>query len=364
MNEILARSTSMTANEINAQLARLKEEQPQIRARNAAAELGISEGELIAAKVGKEAIRLSDDAEAILKDAVALREVMALTRNESCVHERKGIYEKPSFFTHGPMRTGLFVNPDIDLRLFMSHWCFSFAVSEPTKAGHRKSIQFFDKAGEAVHKIFLTNKSNEVAYDDLVTKHRHAAQASTIETEPYTPKEAERPDEEIDWPEFRNAWEGLKDVHDFFPLLRKFNVAREQAFRNVGSHLALELENGAARKVLELARDSDCEIMVFVGNRGCIQIHTGPVKKLVEHGHWYNVLDPQFNLHLSEADIARSWATRKPTEDGIVTAVEIFNAEGEAIVTFFGKRKPGEPELELWREIVAKLSPKEVPHVA
>jgi putative hemin transport protein len=364
MNEILTRNDPLTAEEINARLARLKEEQPQIRARNAAEELGISEGDLIAAKVGNEAVRLSDDPEAILKDVVALREVMALTRNESCVHERKGIYEKPSFFTHGPMRTGLFVNPDIDLRLFMSHWTYCFAVSEQTKAGPRKSIQFFDKAGQAIHKIYLTNKSNEVAYDDLVTKHRNAKQASTIETEPYAPKEAERPDSEIDWPEFRSAWEGLQDVHDFFPLLRKFKVAREQAFRNVGSHLALELENGAARKVLELAAETKCEIMVFVGNRGCIQIHTGPVKKLVEHGHWYNVLDPQFNLHLSEADIARSWTTRKPTEDGIVTAVEIFDAQGEAIVTFFGKRKPGEPELELWREIVAQLTPKEVTNVA
>ncbi|MCR9213723.1 MAG: hemin-degrading factor [Proteobacteria bacterium] len=364
MNEILSRDGSPTADEINARHARLKEESPQIRARNAAVELGISEGDLLAAKVGKGATRLVDDAEAVLKDIVALREVMALTRNESCVHERKGIYENPSFFTHGPMRTGLFVNPDIDLRLFMPHWIFIFAVSEPTKSGNRKSLQFFDKEGQAIHKVYLTHKSNEAAYDDLVTKHRHPKQATSIEIEPYPSREPETPDSEIDWPAFRTAWEELQDTHDFFPLLRKFKVTREQAFRNVGPHLALELDNGAARKVLELAGDTNCEIMVFVGNRGCIQIHTGPVKKLVEHGHWYNVLDPMFNLHLSEADISHSWATRKPTEDGIVTAVEVFDAQGEAIVTFFGKRKPGEPELVLWRQIVDQLTPKEGSDVA
>ena len=364
MNEALPIRRSLSAKEINIRLARLKEEQPEIRARNAAAEIGISEGELLATKVGKEATRLADDPEAILKEVESLGEVMALTRNEHCVHERKGIYEKPSFFTHGPMRTGLFVNPDIDLRLFMSHWAYNFAVSEPSKVGLRKSLQFFDKSGQVIHKIYVTNKSNEAAYDDLVAKHRHTSQTSTIEVEHYAPKTAEKSDTEIDWDKFGAEWEGLKDVHDFFPLLRKFKVDREQAFRNVGSHLALELENGAARNVLELAVKADCEIMVFVGNRGCIQIHTGPVKKLVEHGSWYNVLDPKFNLHLNEEDIARSWVTRKPTEDGIVTAVEIFNSDGELIVTFFGKRIPGDPELELWREIVAQLTPKEVANVA
>jgi putative hemin transport protein len=364
MNEVTARRVSLSIEEIIARYARLKEKHPQIRARNAAAELGISEGELLASTVGTNAIRLTDDPEAILKDIVALREVMALTRNESCVHERHGVYEKPSFFQHGPMKTGLFVNPDIDLRLFMSHWVFSFAVSEPTKTGNRKSIQFFDKSGQAIHKVYLTNKSSEAAYDDLVAKHRHVMQATTLEIEDYASGEVEIPDSQIDWTGFRAAWEGLQDTHDFFPLLRKYKISREQAFRNVGTNLALEVENGAARKILELSRETNCEIMVFVGNRGCIQIHTGQVKKLVEHGRWYNVLDPKFNLHLSEADIAHSWVTRKPTEDGIVTAVEIFDVRGDAIVTFFGKRKPGQPELKLWREIVEKLSPREVADVA
>ncbi|USG59539.1 hypothetical protein NBZ79_10095 [Sneathiella marina] len=364
MNKSLQLKPSLSAEEINTWLARLKSDQPEIRARNAAAEIGISEGELLAAKVGQEVTRLSDDPEKILREIADLDEVMALTRNEHCVHERMGIYENPSFFQHGSMKTGLFVNPDIDLRLFMSHWAYGFAVAEPSKLGIRKSLQFFDKSGQAIHKIYLTNKSNEVAYDDLVAKHRHATQTTTIEIESYPPKSEEKPDSEIDWDTFRASWENLKDTHDFFPLLRKFNVDREQAFRNVGPHLALELDNSAARNVLDLAMASECEIMVFVGNRGCIQIHTGIVKKLVEHGSWYNVLDPKFNLHLNEEDIARSWVTRKPTEDGIVTAVEIFDTTGELIVTFFGKRKPGDPELELWREIVAKLPAKEVANVA
>ncbi|WP_025897980.1 hemin-degrading factor [Sneathiella glossodoripedis] len=342
-------------NELAQRYADLKAEKPDLRIRNAAVELGVSEGELLASGVGPKIIRLRNEPEKILTEIQKLGEVMALTRNESCVHERKGVYENPKFFTHGQMKTGLFVNPDIDLRLFMTHWSHCFAVSEQSKAGERHSVQFFDKSGTAIHKIYLTNKSEKSAFDSLVDDFRSDDQSRLMEIEAYAEKAAEKPDEEIDWDGFRNAWENLKDTHDFFPMLRKFGVGREQGFRKIGEDFAKQVGTNAARTVLEKARDYNCEIMVFVGNRGCIQIHTGPVKKLVEFDNWFNVLDPMFNLHLDESKIASSWVTRKPTEDGIVTALEVFDAEGEIIATFFGKRKPGESELELWRDIISEI---------
>lgn len=364
----MSQTTVAIKNEIDSNLkARyesLKQEQPNIRIRNLAEQLDVSEGELLALSVGETATRLVDEPQEILKSAYLLGEVMALTRNDDCVHERKGIYENAQFFEHGRMKQGLFVNPDIDLRLFMSQWQFCFAVNEETKSGPRKSLQFFDKAGVAIHKIYLTTKSNEFEFDLLVKNFTAIKQEQFINIEAYEPKAADKPDDEIDWDGFRNSWKKLKDTHDFFPMLKKFKVGREQGLRRVGNDLAYEVNNDASRQVLELARDKQCEIMVFVGNRGCIQIHTGTVNKLVEHENWYNVLDPMFNLHLSEDNVARSWVTKKPTEDGIVTALEVFDKNSELIVTFFGKRKPGIPELELWREIINAIPAKENSHAA
>lgn len=343
----------------------LKVQNPKMRALDAAKELGTSESELLASRVGEDATRLIDDPEAILKAIEPLGYVMALTRNASCVHERKGIYSNVSFEKHGPMSIGLFVNPDIDLRLFMSHWKFCFAAAEGTDgAGPRKSLQFFDKAGVALHKVYLTPKSNEAEYDKLVENFKAPEQPTTISTEAYPAKKADRADSEIDWKGVRETWENLKDTHDFYPMLMKYKVGREQAHRKVGQDFAYAVDNNSSRRILDLARDKECEIMVFVGNRGCIQIHTGPVKKLMEYGPWYNVMDPIFNLHLKQDAIAHSWVTRKPTVDGIVTALEIFDKQGELIATFFGKRKPGIPELELWREIVAEIPALEVADAA
>jgi putative hemin transport protein len=38
-----------------------------------------------------------------------------------------------------------------------------------------------------------------------------------------------------------------------------------------------------------------------------------------------------------------------------VTSLELFAAEGREIGLLFGKRKPGQLELEAWRELVARL---------
>lgn len=340
------------------QLEQQRQQNPDMRIREIANKLMVTEAELVACQGEPVATRLTSDAQAILNDIEKLGEVMALTRNDSCVHERKGVYENPQFFAHGKMSTGLFVNPDIDLRLFMAHWAHIFAVQEDTKAGPRRSIQFFDKSGEALHKIYLTNHSNDSEFETLVAKYKGEDQTSDLELETYPEAAPTKDDSEVNWERFRTEWENLKDTHDFFPMLRKFKVDREQAFRKVGDDFAYEISNLGARRAMEIAAGNGCEIMVFVGNRGCIQIHTGTVNKLVDHGPWFNVLDPKFNLHLNEDKIARTWVTKKPTVDGLVTAVEIFAEDGSIIATLFGKRKPGEPELDLWREIVNQLPGK------
>jgi putative hemin transport protein len=96
-------------------------------------------------------------------------------------------------------------------------------------------------------------------------------------------------------------------------------------------------------------------IMVFVGNKGMLQIHTGEVRNVVDARGWLNVLDPDFNLHVREEAIAQSWIVRKPTVDGTVTALECFDANGNQLVQLFGKRKPGIPELEEWRTLAQHI---------
>lgn len=348
----LNKTPDRTPAQLAAAWAELREAEPKLRIRDAAARLGTSEAELLATRMpdGVTGLRQGSWKE-IIGSAGSLNEVMALTRNEHCVHERHGVYGELT----GNGHVGLINGEDIDLRIFFGPWRHGFAVVEQTGGKPRHSLQFFDGQGAAVHKIYATGKTDMAAWQALVTRFTAETQDPAITIAAAPAKAAPKADAEIDSARLRAEWAALKDTHDFFPLLRRHKAAREQALRLAGSDFAVRIDNGATRRMLQAAADSGLPIMVFTGNHGMIQIHSGPVKKLVATGPWFNILDPMFNLHLRDTAVVSSWVVRKPTDDGIVTSLELFDAEGELVVSFFGKRKPGVPELPQWRELVESL---------
>jgi len=345
--------------DLAARWSRLRGEQPTLRIRDAATTLGVSEAELVALCIGNEGVGttatpLAADWRSILSEMPSVGRVMCLTRNEHCVHERHGRFEDVQ--VTGPH--GLVLGPDIDLRLFLGSWKHGFAVREPLKLGNqqgeRLSLQVFDGAGEAVHKIYATEETDRPAFDALIARHRAAAPAELAVT-PRAADTTDRPDSEIDIEGLRQAWREMKDTHEFFGMLGKFKVGRVQALRLVGEEFARELPSRALRSAMEAASAGGTPIMIFVGSGGCIQIHSGPINRLVEVHGWFNVLDPAFNLHLREAGVARVFSVRKPTDDGVVTSMEAFCNRDRNILLMFGARKPGKPELEPWRNIVARI---------
>ena len=353
---MLATTSEHTAGALAGRWRQFRQENPKMRIRDAARVLGTSEAELVATGCGNTAQRLRSEWPELLKALPALGRVMALTRNDQCVHERHGAYLDVS--VTGMM--GLVLGPDIDLRLFLSSWRHAFAVTEQTGHGERRSIQIFDQTGTAVHKIYATEETDADAFTALVTRFRHDDQRPAVAIEPPPAAAVPRSDSEIDVAALRDTWSKLEDTHDFFGMLRRLKVERTQAFRLAGAEFARPLRLDAARAVLEGASASEMPIMIFVGNRGCIQIHTGPIERLVPTHGWLNVLDPAFNLHLREAGVARVFSVRKPTSDGVVTSLELFDAEDEMIATLFGKRKPGENERADWRGFAEAMARESV----
>jgi len=342
------------------QVFHLARSERRARHRDIAKELQISEGELLAAHVGSfnaeespmQATRLRAPWPDLMQQMASLGTVLALTRNESCVHEKVGTYGKAS--VQG--QVGLLLGT-IDLRAFYSHWAHGFAVSERLADGAvQRSLQFFDPAGEAVHKIFLRPESDLAAYGELVQRLRSEDQDSGLVPVAAKPEPVEKPDAQIDVAAFRQEWASLRDTHDFFGLLQRHSLTRTQALRLADPEFAQALPLSSAHEALSRAAQEGVSIMVFVGNPGMIQIHSGPVQRVEVMGPWVNVLDPGFNLHLREDHIASAWIVRKPTVDGLVCSLEFFDAQGRTIAMMFGERKPGQAERCDWRALLESLA--------
>ncbi|MFC6377072.1 hemin-degrading factor [Tatumella sp. JGM118] len=325
----------------------LKAEHPGSYARDLAKMMGISEAELIQARAD-EAQPLRADFPALLEALQSVGEIKSITRNEYAVHEQTGTFDHLHIGPHA----GLVLNPrHLDLRFFLAQWHSVFSLQEQSARGERHSIQVFDRHGEAVIKIYATGHTDQAAWQQLITAFRQPEPAMLSVSQAPAPAFAEQ----IDAPLIEQEWREMTDVHQFFRLLSRHNISRQQAFAAVSDDLACRVDAGALAQLLTLAQDAGNEIMIFVGNRGCTQIFTGPVEKVEPMKGWLNIFNPRFTLHLQDKQIAESWITRKPTVDGHVTSLELFAADGTQIAQLYGQRSEGQPEQTLWRQQIESL---------
>lgn len=331
----------------------LKESEPQLRIRDAATKLGVTEAQLLATGIGANVIRLTDNFTEQLEEFPKLGRVMSLTRSEGCVLEHKGPFQKIDMMEAGPHKIATVIGP-IEQRVFFAGWKFGFAVTTETPRGTMRSLQYFDKAGGAVMKVYLQEKSIPEAYEELVNNNIAADQSAELELEAFpTPEYISK--EELDFERFTKDWETMKDTHDFFGMLRKYKLNRQDAVKWIDDKWAYEIDRLSARKIVQTAAEIKLPIMIFAGNKGNIQIHQGKVQTVRQMGDWLNVLDPDFNMHLNENVVDKAYVVHKNTEDGLVSAVELFDKEGEMVAQFFGLRKPGLPQKPEWKTLVDSL---------
>ncbi|WP_407207628.1 hematinate-forming heme oxygenase ChuS [Citrobacter portucalensis] len=330
----------------------LKKENPGKYARDIAGLMNISEAELTFARVGHDAWRLRGEVREILSALEAVGETKCICRNEYAVHEQVGAFTNQHLNGHA----GLVLNPRaLDLRLFLNQWASTFHISETTAHGERQSIQFFDHQGDALLKVYTTQNTLVEEWAALLTRFIFtenpplALQPANNSAPAAVTVDAQTVDQE---------WRAMTDVHQFFGLLKRHELTRQQAFNLVGDDLACKVSNSALAQLLDTARQDGNEIMVFVGNRGCVQIFTGVIEKLVPMKGWLNIFNPTFTLHLLEESVAETWVTRKPTADGHVTSLELFAADGTQIAQLYGQRTEGEPEQTQWRAQIDALTPK------
>lgn len=359
-------STRVVAETLVKSWERWKEEHPGGRARDAARDLGVSEGDLVAAQCGGPSIRLDGRWTELIGDLEPVGPLMGLTRNDGCVIEREGVYRNVHF--HGSM--GQLTGSDIDLRIFLRNWTHGFATRVSTPKGELESLQFFDSSGMAIHKIYRREATNGAEWDALIdryssadqsiglgfasTSDASAARESSVPTEA-VPRLATIVDSPQDEAAFLADWEGMKDTHEFVPLLRRYRLNRLSALRIAAGRYSRQVRLSSALEIFTEVSRQKRRCMVFVGNPGCLQIHSGPVDRVIDTRGWLNVMDPGFNLHLHRDQATEAFVVVKPTESGPVTSLEIFGGDVEPLVLLFSYRKGGEEEERWWAEHLATV---------
>ena len=329
----------------------LRAEEPSLRARDAAARLGVSEAELLATRTDVEVSRLDGPWDRLVGGLSRLGPVMALTRNDHAVHEKVCRFERVTVCSG----VGQTLGDDLDLRVFFDHWHYGFAVTESLPNRARRSLQFFDAAGTAIHKVYLRGNRGTDAFSALARKHRHAGSmpGQAASGEATRLQLSGRNSDPSRLPDRRFSPEHHDDEHGLF---RGPAADRVEFFRSAPGYAARRVPDDSFQVSLRHAAETGLPVTLVVGNLGAVQVHAGPVRRLKQVGPWFNVLDPGFSLHLRTGGIAAAWVLQAPPRNGVAISLEIFAADGCEIARLSGGSGTGHEQASEWEALVASLS--------
>lgn len=336
--------------ELKQRWQQLVEENPRTRIRDAAETLNVSEMELLATDIPQKVLQLDGDFKALMQRLTEVGKVMSLVRNEIAVHELSSVYPALKFNRNPQVGVAM---EAIDLRIHFNEYCYAFAVRTPQGKSELRSIQFFDKSGQALQKIYLKNQEHIELWDDIVENFKAPQQQTSFEL--IKSEAGSKSFVDIDVAKFKRAWELMRDVHDVSRIIQRFEISRHEAVSLVGEPYARKVATESINKLIENVRQTELTCFVFVGNKGVTQIYSGGFQNTVEMGAWMNVLDPDFNLHVLNSAVKDVWVVKKPTRNGVVTSLEVYDINGKICLQFAPTNARDAEESAEWRSLLDQL---------
>ncbi len=244
--------------------------------RAAAAKLGMSEAELIAAGCGRFVTRLLPDALALLRSLPGLGEIKAVVRNPAAVIERAGTVQGVEANGVGAI---LVEADNFEMVCEIAQWKKGFALREDSTRGRglKLSVQFFTAEGTSAAKFFLRPGGDVQAFAQLV-----GALASPDESS----------QESID----------ATAVEFSLPLQQRLAPTAP----------------GALLAFLQTAAQSRQALTFVARNRAACLSTSKTIERVKrsDRGGWVNVLDDEMDIHLHDDGIRYLRPVADPDADG------------------------------------------------
>ena len=303
------------------------------------------------------ATRLNGDFAPLMQRLAALGNLTEVTRNPSALLEKDNV------------SGALYVNNEIELapaeamhlRIFYPQWEHGYALEEhdACNGGKQHSLQFFDRYGNMMHKIVLGENGDIASFRQLVRDHAAAEQLAPHLIHPRE-SDMEGNDDtlsQIDVDALRAEWAHTHNHDDFVQRQEAFDQQRLRKLRLAGKAFAYQVANDSARVILQRMTEFGTSIMAQVGNAGIVQAYYGKIKNIRVKDSRLKIMNAGFRMQLREDHIDSIWVAKKPTTDGIITSLELFNRQGTHIASFLSKKSNGQPEPREWREAIMRLMP-------
>lgn len=301
------------------------------------------------------ATRLGDDFASLLSQLARLTDLTEVTGNAAAQLENDHV----SGALYNGNTSAFSATHSIHVRIDYQQWRHGYALDEiDDRTGERRlSLHFFDRYGHRLHKIGLNNLGDMAVFRQIVHNHAAPMPASLQDLVPSQDDTSGAHAGQIDVDALRAEWAHAHDHAHFIARQETFDQQRLRKLRLAGKAFAYQVGNESVRLVLQRMSDFGTSILTLVGNAGIVQACYGKIRNIGVNDARLKIMHSGFRLLLREDHIDSVWLAKKPTTDGIITSLELFNRQGTHIASFLGKKNGGQPEPREWREAMMRLMP-------
>lgn len=316
-----------------------------------AATRALTEVHVASALVEGGATRLDNDWEGIVRALPEAGEVTVVTRNHAAVHRKHGTFDRIMWNEERPV----VLDRNINLRIRLESWAHCFFAEAAVSGYGADGLHIFDCYGQSVLHILARTPAGGERLRKLAECFKDSDQTPQIEVRRPSSPAAPLADSEIDAKALAAEWRSMLDTHDIFALARRHGAQRTQSYRLAPDDLARQVDTALFFEVLmESVRQGE-GVMIFVGSPGNVQIHIGPVHDVAVTADRLSIADETFGLEIVSSLAASCWLVSKPTIDGEIRSIELFDAGGNQIAWIFGERRPGGPQARSWHELLDRV---------
>lgn len=313
--------------------------------------LDVTEAHLAAAALGSGAVRLDNNWEEIVRALPDAGKVTVVTQNHCALHRKTGVFDRIMWNEERPV----VLDRNINLRIRLESWVHCFFLEAGFSGWEGDGLHIFDGSGVPVLRVLATTRYGALHLRKLAERYADPDQGPDAEIRRCAPAPVAVADSEIDAGAMAADWRSMLDTHDIFAFARRYGAQRTQSYRLVPDDLACEVDRHAFFDVLDCAARDKEGVMIFVGSPGNVQIHIGPVSNISSARRRFMIDDETFGLDIIKDRVASCWVVTKPTVDGEIRSVEMFDAQGAQIAWVFGERRPGSPQKESWHRLVERV---------
>lgn len=300
------------------------------------------------ATLGDRVLRLQDEPARLFRALRRFGQLEAGTANRACSlwqTTAHGDLEYAAVCGVARLRRG-----PVTLECFPRQWAAVLAVLAPVAGIAPRSLLCFDAHGALRHQWHVPAGSAGLAFEELVCALLHPDQRDLPRPRPLVaPVEAAH----VDLAALEQGWSVLREPADFAGLLRRHGLRRLRAYRLVRDKFARPVSLDSVPALLSLGAARQTPLSLRCGNRGAVQRFEGALPLPAWQGDTLCVRQGGLRFSLSMRDVASVWRVRKPSVDGVVTTIELFDGQDERVLTISGARGYGRMELPSWRALLA-----------